>query len=79
MLEGLPEKTPYRHYILLGSEHKIYRLVMFINCVVSIFPLAFNYDVGGSRPKEFHPWPLSEPGVNLSAHPASTTGTIILF
>ena len=30
-------------------------------------------DLGVSRPKEFHPRPLAEPDVNLSAHPAPTT------
>jgi hypothetical protein len=27
-------------------------------------------DIGVSRPREFHPRPLSEPDVNLSVHPA---------
>ena len=32
--------------------------------------LALQPDVWVSRPGESHPWPLAEPDVNLSAHPA---------
>jgi hypothetical protein len=44
-----------------------------VNRPVQIAPSAIDFDVRVSRPKGFHPRPLTEPDVNLSAHPAPIT------
>jgi len=37
---------------------------------IVVGPLGRPLELGVSRPREFHPRPLREPDVNLSAHPA---------
>ena len=54
------------------AQHRVDEIPVAIDRPIQVAPAAMDLEVGVSRPREFHPRPLVEPDVNLSAHPAPT-------
>jgi hypothetical protein len=55
------------------TQHHVDQGAITIDGAVEVLPMAVHPNIRVSRPKEFHLRPLSEPDVNLSAHPAPIT------
>ncbi len=72
ILESLPKEGFCSYRISLDPKKKINRIAFFIHRPIEIDPFAIQFDIRVSRPRELPPRPLSEPDVNLSAHPVPT-------